>query len=347
MEVFTQNIEQVILEHFDKARRSITIVVAWFTNKRIISKLIELKKFRNLDIQILVDENDVNQKYFFDLHLENLAECGIEVKRQHISKFNHNKFSVIDNETFITGSYNYTNRANQNFENIVIETDTRIAGFYTRIFKFFTDKNYIDANVEVLTENFDFANKLISMYYPFSHKLFLKLKGQINLGYCFTHENGLYNEISYEAGLIFNPKFKLHKELNDTINKKKSEGYPDLEFNLAQEFNLPITKGLILNYQLSEINNFNYQTLQEIANFDREKIDYESFADDVESNEIALTNYYTRKFKTIYTSEELRDILQKNIDIVIEDYIWINNFAPFLNETTIENIYKKAEGKLS
>lgn len=344
MEVFTQNIEQVILEHFGKARKSITIVVAWFTNKRIISKLIELKKFRNLDIQILVDNNEVNQKYFFDLHLSDLEASGIEVKRQHISKFNHNKFAVIDNETFITGSYNYTNKANQNFENIVIKTDIRIAGFYTRIFKFFSDKNYIDPNVKVLSENFEFANKLISTYYPFSQKLFLKLKDQINLGYCFTHENGLYNEISYEPGLIFNPKFKLHKELIYTISNKKSKGYPDLDSNLSQEFDLPITKGLILNYQLSEINNFNYQTLQEIANFDSEKIDYESFANDVESNEIALTNYYTRKFKTIYTSQELREILQKNIDIVIEDYIWINNFAPFLNETTIENIYKKAEG---
>lgn len=344
MEVFTQNIEQVILEHFGKAGKSITIVVAWFTNKRIISKLIELKKFRNLDIQILVDNNEVNQKYFFDLHLSDLEASGIEVKRQHISKFNHNKFAVIDNETFITGSYNYTNKANQNFENIVIKTDIRIAGFYTRIFLFFSDKNYIDPNVKVLSEKFDFANKLISMYYPFSQKLFLKLKDQINLGYCFTHENGLYNEISYEPGLIFNPKFKLHKELNIRINKKKTQVYLDFDYDLDQEFDLPITKELILNYQLSEINNFNYQTLQEIANFDSEKIDYESFANDVESNEIALTNYYTRKFKTIYTSQELREILQKNIDIVIEDYIWINNFAPFLNETTIENIYKKAEG---
>ncbi|PZO22269.1 phospholipase D-like domain-containing protein [Flavobacterium lindanitolerans] len=340
MQVFTQNIEQIILEHFEKAEKSITIVVAWFTNKWIISKLIDLKKYRNLDIQILVDDNDVNQSYFFDLHLDNLEECGIEVKRQHISKFNHNKFSVIDNETFITGSYNYTNKANQNFENIVVEKDSRIADFYTRIFKFFTDKNYIDPNVELLSENFDFANKLISTYYPFSQKLFLKLKSQINLGYCFTHENGLYNEISYEPGLIFNPKFKLHKELNNRINQKKSAGYPDFDYNLDQEFDLPITKGLILNYRLSEINNFNYQTLQEIANFDSEKIDYESFANDVVSNEIALTKYYTRKFQTIYTSQELREILQKNIDIVIEDYIWINNFAPFLNETTIENIYK-------
>lgn len=339
MQVFTQNIEQIILEHFEKAEKSITIVVAWFTNRRIISKLIDLKKYRNLDIQILVDDNDVNQKYFFELHLATLEECGIEVKCQHISKFNHNKFSVIDNETFITGSYNYTSKANQNFENIVIEKDIRIADFYTRIFKFFTDKNYIDPNVKLLPENFDFANKLISTYYPFSQKLFLKLKGKINLGYCFTHENGLYNEISYEPGLIFNPKFKLHKELNNRINKKKSEGYPDFDFYLDQEFDLPITKGLILNYQLSEINNFNYQTLREIANFDREEIDYESFANDVESNEIALTNYYTRKFKTIYTSQELREILKKNIDIIIEDYIWINNFAPFLNETTIENIY--------
>nr|WP_315155296.1 phospholipase D-like domain-containing protein [uncultured Flavobacterium sp.] len=338
MEVFTQNIEQVILEHFDKAKKSIIIVVAWFTNPKIIAKIIELKKFKNLDIQILVDNNEVNQKYFFDLHSSDLKNSGVEIKSQYISKFNHNKFAIIDNEVLITGSYNYTNKANKNFENIIIEIDSRIANFYYRIFNFFTNENYIDPNIEILFENFDFSNKLISTYYPFSSKLFLKLKPKINLGFCFTHENGLYNEISYEPGLIFNPKFRFHKELLNAINNKYSLEY--FNSNLSQEFDLPITKELIRDFRISESQNFNYQIVQEIANLDNTKIDYEDFGNLIESNEVALTEYYTRKFKTIYTTQELRNILKKDIDIIIEDYIWINNFAPFLKEAIIENIYK-------
>lgn len=339
MEVFNKDIEKVILENFDGAEKSILIVVAWFTNARIISKLIELRKFKNIDIQILTDDNDINRKYFFELFRADLENAGIEVREQHFKKFNHNKFAVIDNEKIITGSYNYTYKANRNLEGIVIENDKRIANFYTRIFKFFTDQNYLDPNVTILMEDFDFANKLISTYYPFSQKLFSKVKSNINLGYCFTHENGLYNEIRYEPGLIFNPKFKLHKELNKTVKKKTNHMH--LDFDYSQEFQLPITKELIRGFQINEINDFNYQVVKEIAYHDNTEIDYDLLANGFESNQKAIEHYYTRKFKTIYSTSELREILQKDIDIVIEDYIWINNFAPFLSESIIEQIYKE------
>jgi hypothetical protein len=345
MDVFTDNIEKVILENFESAEKSILIAVAWFTNSRIISKLIDLKKFKNIDIQILTDDNDINRKYFFQLFRADLENAGIEVREQHFKKFNHNKFAVIDNEKIITGSYNYTYKANRNAENIVIETDKRIANFYTRVFNFFTDKNYIDANVEILLKNFDFANKLISMYYPFSPKLFSKLKSKITIGHCFTHENGLYNEINYEPGLIFNSRFKLHRELNAAVTRKSNVGGLNFYSDYSQEFKLPATKELICSFKINEINNFNYQTAQEIANYENEKIDFESLADGFESNQKALEHYYTRKFKTIYSSSELREIIQKDPDIIIEDYIWGNNFAPFLSEAIVERIY--SEGKIN
>jgi hypothetical protein len=337
MEIFTQNIEQVILERFDKAKHSITIVVAWFTNPKLVAKLIELRKYKELDIQILVDKNEINQKYFFEPHASNLLSSGVQLKSQHISKFNHNKFAIIDNETVITGSYNFTIKANNNRENIVIENDPRIANYLHRVFNVFTDEKYVDPNIEILFEDFDFANKLISAYHPFSKRLFQKLKPKINLGFCFTHENGLYNEISYEPGLIFNPRFTLHTELVNIIKAKQTlENY---NYELSQEFDLPITKELIRDFKANETHNFNYQIIREGTGYIDSKIDYEEFADLYEKNEEALTQYYTRKFATFYTTEELRSILKKGIDIIIEDYIWIHNFAPFLNNTIIENVY--------
>lgn len=345
MEVFVQNIEQVILENFDNAKKSIVIVVAWFTNPKIISKLIELKKYRHLDIQIIVDENEINKKYFFEPHLPNLEKVGVDVKRQHLTKFNHNKFSIIDNETIITGSYNYTNKANKNFENIVIEHDAKIADFYSRIFKFFSDKNYRDPNLAVLSNNLEIGKKMISTYYPFSPKLFSKIKDKINLGYCFTHENGFYNEISYEPGLVFNPKYTLHKKLLKAIQSKEQyQPFPDIN-DLSQEFVLPITKDLIKNYQANELKNYNFQIVQEIANFDLDKIDFEDLADSFEKTEIALTHYYTRKFKTIFTLEELNLIFKKKFDIIIEDYIWVNNFAPFLTDSIVEEYFTNIKPK--
>lgn len=339
MEVFFNNIENVILENFDRAEKSIVIAVAWFTNKRIVSRLIDLKRFKNIDIQILTDENETNRKYFFELFQRDLESAGIELKTQHFKKFNHNKFAVIDDEKVITGSYNYTYKANSNSENIVIEVNRRTAGFYTRVFNFFTDSTYVDPNVEILMENFDFANKLLSMNYPFSKKLMTKLKTKITLGYCFTHENGLYDEISYEPGLIFNKKFSLHNELGKGARRRPGTALPDLYSEYLQEFDLPIEKKLIVDFQADEINDFNYQTIRETADYEDSKIDYDRFAEDCAENQKALELYYTRKFSAIYSPDELREMIGRGIDIVIEDYIW-NNFAPFLNDSIVERIYR-------
>jgi hypothetical protein len=341
---YTKNIEQVILDYFEKSKKSIVIVVAWFTNKKIVERLIQLKR-RNesLSIKILVDENEVNQKYFFNLYYERLIEAGIEIKRQKIAKFNHNKFSIIDEEIIITGSYNYTQRANTNHENIIVDTNKRIAKYYTRVFRFFTEKKYIDENIEILFDNFNFANELISSYYPFSRKLFSKIKNKITLGFCFTHENGFYNEISYEPGLIFNPKFKLHMQLNNIIKRQKSNeiSMELIESDLTQEFPLPISKDTILSYKISSFQDYQYSSHQDIAIANKNDIDYEELSKDFEKTELALTKYYTIKFQNSFSKLELKKILKGNIDIIIEDYIWINNFAPFLSDEIVAEIYRK------
>lgn len=344
MIAYTQNIEHVILDYFEKSKKSIVIVVAWFTNRKIIERLIQLKRRnKSLSINILVDKNEINQKYFFNLYSKRLIEAGIEIKTQKIAKFNHNKFSIIDEEIIVTGSYNYTKRANTNHENIIVDTNKRIAKYYTRVFRFFTESYYIDENVELLFDNLIFANELISSYYPFSRKLFSRIKDKITLGFCFSHENGFYNEISYEPGLIFNPKFKLHTQLNEIIIRQESNeiSIELLESNLTQEFPLPITKDTILNYKISSFQDYQYSSHQDIAIANKTEIDYEELSKDLEQTESALTNHYSRKFQNSFSKSELKDILKNNVDIIIEDYIWINNFAPFLNDEIVEKIYEK------
>ena len=44
---------------------------------------------------------------------------------------------------------------------------------------------------------------------------------------------------------------------------------------------------------------------------------------------------------TLQANEVLKTILNKEIDIIKEDYIWINNFEPFLNDKIVLAIYKK------
>ncbi|UUW08301.1 phospholipase D-like domain-containing protein [Flavobacterium plurextorum] len=306
MELFTTNIEQVLMERFGGAEKSIYIVVAWFTNPKIIYKLIELKKSKNLDIQILTDDNHINDKYFYQLYGKEILDVGIELKKQHFKKFNHNKFAVLDNETIIMGSYNYTGNAKKNLENIIVEKNRKAADYYYRNFRFFTDVAYVDPVLEILFEDFDFANRLISMYFPFSAGLFKKIKRKLHLGYCFTHENGLYNEISYDAGLIFNPKWKLHKELKMAVGRDIIREYSisDLHSKLSQEFELPVSKELIVNFKINKSNDFNYQIVRETAQFESSGVDYEALAELFEGNQKAYIAYYTQKFQTICSLSE-------------------------------------------
>ena len=343
MIAFTKNIESVIIENFSNAKKSITIIVAWFTNSKIIESLISIKNKSNIEIEILVDDNHINQKYFFEKHQENLLNAGILIKRQNIKKFNHNKFSIIDKKKIITGSYNYSIKANKNLENIIVFEDKNIASYYLRIFKFLTKEKYIDENVELLFENTVFANNLISTYYHFNRILFNKLKDKVKIGECYTYPNGLYDEIYYEPGIIFNQKYTLHKELVKTIEKKNKRefSFEDMDSSFNQEFNLPIDKELIKSHIITAISDFNHATLQETAHYDKSKIDYEQFGKDYEELELSVNKYYTRKFEKTFNKKKLKTILNKEIDIIEEDYIWINNFEPFLNDNIVLEIYKK------
>lgn len=334
------NIEKVLLDNFETSTTSIKICVAWFTNKKIIEKLVSLKKRRNILIEILVDENPVNEKYFYKPFKIELEKNGIEIKKLAHTKFNHNKFSIIDSQALIIGSYNYTVKANKNLESIVVTDDLSVVNFYDRVFRFLTDKNYIDENIRLLIKYPDFANKIISTYYPFTRKLLSQIQDKIHIGYCLTHFNGLHDEISYDAGLIFNSKWMYHKVLKKH-NHKMNFDNPTFEYSykFSQEFPLPIDKSLISSFKIDTINDFNFQVAYESASFNIDRIDFDELVNTQQLNEDALLEYYRSTFNKILTVNEITNIINNKVDIVKEDYLWIVNFAPFITNDLVLKIY--------
>ena len=337
MLTFTENIEKVIIDNFQNADKSIVIVVAWFTNPKIIDALVNIKRSKSISIDILVDDNHINHKYFFQKFSKYLDDEGINVKKQNIKAFIHHKYSVIDNCKIIIGSYNYTKKANYNKENIAIHEDMGIASYFTRLFQFMTIENYMDENINLLKENFEFANKLISTYYPFKRRVLDQIKNKIEIGECYTYPNGLYDEIYYEPGLIFNKKFYHFRELKNQKRYKNSFELIDSKF--SQEFDLPIEKDMIIKFKSNEINNFNLSSLTETAHFDKIDIDYDSLMEDAKENERVIEKFYKRKFERILSKSELRNLIENNVDIIFENYLWFTNFQPFLNDKIILEIY--------
>lgn len=133
---YLNDIRQQILSELNKARFSISVASAYFTDDILASKLSE-KANAGLSVDLIISSHEVNDisSYIFD----SLRNSGVNVYKTGAgsSPFGgemHNKFCVIDFETVITGSYNWTKRAANNEENIVIFKDKVQANEYLQKF---------------------------------------------------------------------------------------------------------------------------------------------------------------------------------------------------------------------
>jgi phosphatidylserine/phosphatidylglycerophosphate/cardiolipin synthase-like enzyme len=106
-----------LIQRIDAAKSSIHIAVYSFTSQEIADAIIRAKN-RGVEIKIITDYVQAAGQYSKD---EFLREKGIEIRIKKIASGSmHNKFAIIDNETVATGSFNYTENANEkNDENLI------------------------------------------------------------------------------------------------------------------------------------------------------------------------------------------------------------------------------------
>lgn len=104
------------------ARRSLDICVFTITDDQITSKIIDADR-RGVAVRIITD----NDKAFdAGSDAQRLARVGIAVRTDDTPDHMHHKFALIDGNTALTGSYNWTrSAAADNFENLLV-TDERV-----------------------------------------------------------------------------------------------------------------------------------------------------------------------------------------------------------------------------
>jgi hypothetical protein len=127
-----------ILSELNKAKFSIFVASAYFTDYDLASKLGE-KAERGLSVDLIISNSKINDSS--KAIIQSLRDKGVNIYKNGASDFRqgavmHNKFCIIDYETVITGSYNWTRQAAINEENIVIFKDTRQADIFLQ--KFYT-----------------------------------------------------------------------------------------------------------------------------------------------------------------------------------------------------------------
>jgi phosphatidylserine/phosphatidylglycerophosphate/cardiolipin synthase-like enzyme len=77
---------------------------------------------------VLLDKSQKTEKYS---SADFLANAGISTKIDAAHAIAHNKVMIIDNETVITGSYNFTKAAEENnAENLFVVRDKELASRY-------------------------------------------------------------------------------------------------------------------------------------------------------------------------------------------------------------------------
>jgi len=121
-----------IIELIDGASTSVYFLAFSFTNKDIADALIRAKS-RGVDIKGVFDESQNSYQTYskYDYLLDN----NIDVKLDGNSYKLHSKVMLIDNNITITGSYNFTNKANDyNNENSLVIISSEISAKYHRNF---------------------------------------------------------------------------------------------------------------------------------------------------------------------------------------------------------------------
>jgi hypothetical protein len=120
-QAYFEDIQLHILNALRKARNTIHIAVAWFTDSEIFD-LLCLKQQAGVRVELVIVNDAINRKS--PIQHERITELGglflMIGNKKKSSAIMHNKFCVIDGETVITGSYNWSKQAQENWENITI-----------------------------------------------------------------------------------------------------------------------------------------------------------------------------------------------------------------------------------
>ena len=116
-----------IVKEIGKAKSEILVQAYSFTSKEIAKALVDAHK-RGVHVETILDKSNKSQKY-------NAADftfnMGIPTFIDSAHAIAHNKVMVIDKETVITGSFNFTKAAEEkNAENLLILKSKELAKQY-------------------------------------------------------------------------------------------------------------------------------------------------------------------------------------------------------------------------
>lgn len=118
----------MIIKAIGQAQKTIKVQAYSFTNADIAKALLDASK-RGVQVRVVLDKSQETEKYTSATFL---ANSGVPVRIDDDFAIAHNKIMILDEETVITGSFNFTKAAEErNAENVlVIRGNKDLAKFY-------------------------------------------------------------------------------------------------------------------------------------------------------------------------------------------------------------------------
>ena len=120
--------EAAMVREINKAERHILAQYYGFTSPAVAQALIAAKK-RGVDVEVLLDRSNLTQA---SSQAAAIAAAGIRVAIDAHHPIAHNKVTVIDSAEVLEGSYNPTEQAKHNAENLIVLRDAAAAAVYVK-----------------------------------------------------------------------------------------------------------------------------------------------------------------------------------------------------------------------
>jgi len=121
------NCTRAIVDQIDNAKSEILIQAYSFTSVPIAKALVNAHK-RGVHVEIILDKSNKSKKYSAG---DFTAHMGVTTYIDSQHAIAHNKIIIIDKETVITGSFNFTKAAEgKNAENLLIIKNNKLAEIY-------------------------------------------------------------------------------------------------------------------------------------------------------------------------------------------------------------------------
>ena len=123
--------EDQIVCWIGRANNSIHVLIYVFTLDSIGDALIDASK-RGVEVKVVFEKSQISRYSEY----QRLRAAGIEVRNDTNPKLMHNKVLIVDGVIVITGSFNWSNNAeNYNNENIVVIRSAYVAAKYEEEFE--------------------------------------------------------------------------------------------------------------------------------------------------------------------------------------------------------------------